>query len=96
MQSLYETVALLAQGVGVGVVLSFLLERIPVFQNLSSDAKWYSTLGISVGLPVLATVALQNVPPDIWAQVEPYWQALSLGFLAWGGSQVAHKLDANK
>lgn len=93
LTSLLQTITLLAQGVGVGTVLSFLLEKVPRFQKLSSDAKWYFTLALSVLLPLGATLALQYVPPEVWVQIEPYWQALMLGLLTWGGSQVAHKLD---
>lgn len=93
MQTLQQTLALLAQGAGTGAVLAFLLEKVPAFQNLSSNVKLYTTLAVSLALPLLATLALQYVPVEVWAQLEPYWQALALGFLTWAGSQAVHKLD---
>jgi len=88
---LIEVIKLLASGVGVGAVLSFLFERFLWFQKLSSDARWWVVFGTSVGLPVLAQVALQFVPADAWAVLEPYWYSLAAGFLAWAGTQLAHK-----
>ena len=95
MQTLQETVALLAQGVGIGTILALLFERIPALQNVSSDTKWWIVFVASVALPAAATALLQFVPAETWALLEPYWHAIALGFLTWGGSQVAHKLDKN-
>ena len=94
--TLRDTIALLAQGVGVGFVLSFLFEKIPQFQNLSGSAKAWIVFFVSVLLPVLATAALQFVPAETWVLLEPYWRALSLGFLTWGGTQAAYKLSNAK
>lgn len=89
--SLPDVLAMLASGVGVGAVLAFLFEKIPWFQRLSPSARWWVILGMSIGLPVAATVALQFVPTQTWAVIEPYWKALATGFLIWAGSQLAHK-----
>ncbi len=89
---LVEVLKMLTAGVGVGAVISFLFEKITFFQNLSSQAKWWVVFGLSLGLPLAAQVALQFVPPDVWAMLEPYWQALAAGFLVWVGSQVVHKV----
>lgn len=87
-----EVIALLAQGVGTGAVIAFLFEKFGWFEKLSANAKYWLIFGLSVGLPVAAQAALQFIPPDIWAVLEPWWRALALGFLSWAGSQVAHKL----
>jgi len=87
---LVEVLKLLAQGVGVGAVIAFLFEQFEFFQNLASKTKWWVIFGMSVGLPLVAEIALQFVPPDMWVLLEPYWRALAAGFLTWVGSQVAH------
>ncbi len=88
---LVEIVTMLASGVGVGAVLAFLFEHFSFFQQLSPDAKWWLVFGASLGLPLVAEVALQFVPAEVWAVLQPYWQAVALGFVTWAGSQVAHK-----
>jgi hypothetical protein len=74
----------------VGAVIAFLFEKVTWFQGLSPSAKWWTILGLSVGLPVLATVALQFIPASVWVLVEPYWRAIATGFLIWAGSQAFH------
>lgn len=89
--SLVEVVRLLATGGGIGAILSFLLERVDWFQKLPSQARYWLILAVSIGLPVLATVALQFVPAAVWEALQPYWNALAAGFLVWLSSQAAHK-----
>ena len=88
--ALTEVLTMLASGIGVGTTIAFLFERILWFQNLNSDVKWWTMFGLSLGLPVLARIALQFIPVDVWAAVEPYWKAVATGFLIWAGSQVVH------
>ena len=91
--ALVAVLTLLAQGIGVGGVLAFLFERVRWFQNLQGDAKWWTILVISVGLPLAARLLVQFVPADVWAAIEPYWQTLAAGFLVWLGSQLMHLLE---
>ena len=87
---LVEVLGMLAQGIGVGAVIAFLMEKFGWFQALKPESKWWVILGISMGLPILAEIALQFVPADTWALLEPYWRAIASGFLAWAGSQGVH------
>jgi hypothetical protein len=87
---LVEVITLLAQGLGTGLVLAFLFERFSWFQNMSPNTKWWVVFVCSLVLPVLAQIALDFVPPEVWARLEPYWRALAGGFVAWAGSQAAH------
>lgn len=93
---LVEIITMLAKGLGAGAILAFLFEHFEFFQNLSSNARWWLIFLVSIGLPMLAQLALQFVPAEAWATLQPYWQALALGFLAWLGSQVAHKFVNKK
>ncbi len=91
--TLVNVLTMLASGVGVGAVISFLFAKIPWFGTLSSSAKTWIVFGISIGLPVAATAALQFVPAEVWAKLEPYWQAVATGFLIWAGSQVVYVVN---
>jgi hypothetical protein len=90
IQPLVKTLEFLAQGLGVGGVIAFLLEKPGWFKNLTSNAKWWLVLSLSVGLPLLAQVALQLVPAEVFAVVEPFWQAAAKGFVIWTFSQGIH------
>jgi hypothetical protein len=88
--ALTDVLAMLANGVGVGAVIAFLFEKVGWFQNMAPNTKWWTIFGLSLGLPVLARVILQFVPPDVWAVIEPYWVAIATGFLIWAGGQAFH------
>ncbi len=88
--SLVDALSMLAQGAGVALVLAFLAERSPWFQGLRSDVKSWVIFGISLGLPLVAQILLQLVPAELWATLEPYWQAFAVGFIGWAGSQAAY------
>ena len=92
MDKLVNIVALLAQGVGVGAVIAFLFERVEWFQGLNSKAKYWVIFSLSVGLPLLAQILIQNLPGAFWDAIEPYWQALATGLIFWAGSQGVHLL----
>lgn len=92
---LVEVVTMLASGVGVGAVLAFLFEHFSFFQQLSAEAKWWLVFGASLGLPLVAVAALQFVPVEAWAMLQPYWQAVAAGFVTWAGSQVVHRVFNN-
>jgi hypothetical protein len=79
--------ALLAIAGGLGPVFSFLGENSKWFQGLTSQARFWIILVSSLLIPLLATALLQLVPPSVWVVLEPYWQALALGFVAFLTSQ---------
>lgn len=85
-----SVLAMLAQGVGAGFVLSFLAEKSAWFQGLDGEKKGWLVFGLSLGLPLLAQVLLAVVPPEMWAVVQPFWRAVAAGFVGWAGSQAAY------
>jgi len=91
--TLIEFLTFLSAGGG----LAFLLERVRKFEKLSSQAKIYITVGLMVGLPVLAQLVLGVVPKDILVELTPYFRSLytglKIGLSIYLGSQVAHKFD---
>lgn len=90
MPSLVEVLSLLAVGVGLGPVVSFLMERWGWFQKVSGEVRFWLVFGLCVGLPVAARLLLGLVPGEVWAVLEPYWQSMALGFLAFLASQGYH------
>jgi len=85
-----ETLKLLAIAGGGGAVVAFLFERFKWFQKLSGDAKWWTILGLSLGIPLLAQIVLTVVPAETFTLLEPFWIALATGFVSWLASQVTH------
>ena len=85
-----------AAGAWAPLLVSFLLEHIRAFQNLRAEAKKWVVLGLFVVAPVVAQALVQYVPATVFAQVEPFWNALALGFVGWVGSQAAHEFDKRR
>jgi len=94
---LNEALNLLAKGAVVGGVLAFLFESAPFispwFQGLAANAKWWIVFVLSMLLPLSAQLVLDFVPPEALATVQPYFQALGFGFVAWAGAQGVHVVD---
>jgi hypothetical protein len=83
----------LASGLGANVVVSFLVERWPWFQNLASDTKKFLSI---VGTAVIALAAygiMIYVPATFWASINPYWQIIVAVVGMFVGTQVFHKFD---
>lgn len=91
--SLTEALGMLASGIGVGAVLSFVFTKIAWFAGLESSVKGWIVFAASIALPLAATAALQFVPEALIAALEPYWRAIATGFLIWAGSQVAYRMN---
>ena len=95
-----QALTFLASAVGVGAILSFFFTTAPGikerFAALSGTVKWWVIFGLSLGLPLAATLIIQLVPPEILLAVEPYWKSLAYAFLAWDGTQATYTLTRNR
>ena len=93
---LAKALSLLAGGLVVGPIVAFLFQTAPgistLFERLGSTAKWWIIFGLSLGLPLLAQVVIQFVPPDVILALEPFYKSVALGFMFWAGSQGTHFL----
>lgn len=87
-QDLVTVLTNMARSVGVGVVISFLFKKPGWFQHLADEVKWWIIFGISIGLPPLAQLLIDLVPSHLWQILNPYWLALSFGFITWAASQA--------
>lgn len=81
----------LTKAVGVGVVVSFLLKNPGWFKGMPKKTKWWLVFGLSIGLPIVAQLLLDFIPPQIWEVLNPYWKSLSMGLVGWAASQVAYE-----
>jgi len=78
---------------GAGIVLAFVLERIPAFQALTSAAKSWLTLALTVVIALAAWAALTYIPPELMAQVAPIFTVVAGVVVAWLGTQAGHAVD---
>lgn len=78
--------------VAIGFVVSFLLERVPWFQQLSSDVKAILALIISVLLPIISYALLNYTPQSLIDALQPWYAVAVTGVIGFIGSQVWHRL----
>lgn len=80
-------------GGGSVVALSFIMERIEWFKNLTSEAKqWVMFIGCSV-ISCGAFAIQQYVPKEILNQFAPYFGLLASIFVATFIAKAFHKVD---
>jgi len=94
--TLIEFLRNVAAGAWAPVVIAFLLEHVQVFQRLQAEAKKWLVLVLCLAFPLAAQALLQFVPAAVWVQLEPFWNALALGFISWLGTQAAHEYDKRR
>ena len=91
-----ETVKLLTQLATGGlamVVVSWLLERVPAFQAISSEAKAWTVLALTLLVALLSQAALSLASPALLLTLEPYVK-VALGVItAWLTSQTYHAVQ---
>lgn len=86
--TLVEFLKLLTTTVGLGMVVSFVMAQLQKFQTVSGTAKFWIVFAISMVLPLLSALVLNNVTAETLAALEPYWNALAAGFAVFIGSQA--------
>lgn len=91
--TLIEALQLLGTTVGAGMVISFLLTRVEWFKALTGERRFWIVLGLSMAIPFMATLIINLVPAETLVALEPYWQALSAGFIVFIGSQAQYALS---
>lgn len=91
--TLTEFLTWLVSSAGASTALSFIAERLPAFQKLPASAKGYTMLVGSLVIAGLAYAVLHFTPPDMLAQLVPWFQ-IAYGVVgAWIANQLAHKAD---
>lgn len=85
--SLVDAITFLTTTAGIGVVISFVFSKRTWFEKLSSQVKFWVILAVSLGIPLVAKIALDLVPAETFAVLDPYWRVLALGFASFLASQ---------
>ena len=73
----------------VGFILSFVVEWFPVYEALAPRWKRLVVMVLSFVIPVLSVAGLWAMG-QVVVSVDVVWLALSAGFAAYFGTQVAH------
>lgn len=78
---------------GAAAALSFIAERLPAFQKLTSGQKQAVHLGGSLAIALIAYAILTYVPPEMLEQIKPIFALVAAVVGSWITGQVAHAHD---
>ena len=92
-KSLTDFLLWLASSGGAGIMLAFILERIPAFQTLASEAKSWVTLAGTIALALAAFAILTYVPVNVLTTIAPFFAVVAGVVTTWLASQGAHAVD---
>lgn len=91
--TIVQFLTFLASAGGASAALSFIAERIPAFQKLTSPNKALIHLCGSLSIALTAYAVLTYVPAETLSQLAPYFQ-IAYGVVGtWIANQVAHTHD---
>lgn len=91
--SLYDFLNWLLGAGGSISAASFILERIPQFQQQSSETKNWIFYGVSTIISLSAYAIITNVSVDVLNQIQPYFMIVSGMFITVIIGKAFHKLD---
>jgi hypothetical protein len=78
---------------GFAIIVSWVCERWPAFNNLSSQAKSAIQFGASVVLALGGYALLTYVPADVWVQLDPIIKVILGVAGVYGLNQLGHTAD---
>jgi hypothetical protein len=88
-----QFLAFLCTGGGAAIVFSFVSERIPAFQKLTSEQRSYAILAGSLVISVAAFAVVTFVPQGTLEAIAPWFAVVAGTFTTWLSTQGAHKVD---
>lgn len=91
--SLIEFLTWIATSGGAAGIMSFILERLGVFQNLPPERKSLVVLAGSLVLAITAYLILTYVPQETLDQIAPIFAIIYGVAYTWISSQVLHFVD---
>lgn len=71
-------------------IMALVLERVPNWDNLSSEAKSIVSLVVAALLGMASYALVRWVPAGVVEGLEPYYQVILSAVAVWLGSQYAH------
>jgi len=90
-----EFLAWLINGGGAIMAASWILERIPAFQNLSEGMKSFVAKALAAVLG-LGALALITFAPDVIVLVQPYFSIIAFIFVSIFGIEMFHRVVNKK
>jgi hypothetical protein len=88
-----EFLVWLTTSAGYSAAFSFVAERVPAFQKLSSQAKSIATFIGPLAIALSAYAILTYVPPETLEAVKPIFLLVSGVLGSWVANQLAHGAD---
>ena len=76
----------------VGIIVSFLLERVPAFQALETNTKAFTALFLAVLCALGSRFLLATIPASVIAALDPLYADAVNMIIAFIASQVWHRL----
>jgi len=92
-----DTMDALVAGIlaGAAWIVSWGLDAIPAWHNLNSKLKQVIVLVLALVIGIVVTL-VRNLPPDVLAQITPYFDVIIATVLAWAAMQGFHYKDPNR
>lgn len=84
----------LVTSAGAGSVSSWILERLPAFQALSSSAKKAWAFASSSALAIGSFLVIQFVPAETLQAIAPYFAIVASMFASAFASEAFHRFDS--
>ena len=94
MDNLNSLVSWVIWSGGALLIASWVLDKIPAFAKLSSDAKKYINMAVSVVLALGAYAVITYVPAATFTLLDPWFKIVAGVIALYSGQQVVHA--ANK
>lgn len=83
----------LATSGGAAVALAFVTERLSAFQKLTPQNKQLVHFIGPIAISLVAYAVLTYVPPEVLAQIAPWFQIVYVAAGSWIAGQIGHKAD---
>jgi hypothetical protein len=90
--NLHDALVWLFNSGGGAIVASFILELIPAYQALESNAKKWIYFGITVLITVAGYLAITYIPAEIIAQASPIFALIYASFVSVFVGTAFHKV----
>jgi uncharacterized membrane protein YfcA len=94
MMTFQQFLASLAGGVGASALFSWISERVPAFQKLEPQVKWWFELIGTVVIALGAYTVSTFVSTETLNALAPWFGVIALAYASFKSNQLAHRLDS--
>ena len=92
MENINSFISWIVYSGGALLIASWVLDRIPAFVALPSEAKKYINIAVSAFLALGFYAVLTYVPANILDALDPWFKVIAGLVAVYGGQQVVHRL----